>query len=348
MLREVRQAIEGHAAAGRRFEAAGVGSFALVAGSGEPVVLLHGVPVSSYLYRKVVPALAGRGLRGVAFDFPGLGLADRPAGFDYSWSGLAAWTGAAIDALGIERCHLVVHDIGGPVGFEWAIRNPERVLSLTALNTLVDAAHFHRPWTMHPFSIRGVGEVWLRATPRFLFSELFYLQGVADRGAVPRAEVYAHHALLRRGDNGRAFLRIMRGLRAERGEGTVLPRGAGAAPVPGAGRLGPARPGARRAAARGGAAGARGRGADAARRQALPAGGPCRGGRRGGGGARLDRRLSRPHSVAGASAARSRAPLATSRGSPRSGKGISTRSKSRGATVGSKTSVASSSTLPTW
>ncbi len=85
------------------------------------------------------------------------------------------------------------------------------MLSLTALNTLVDAAHFHRPWTMHPFSIRGVGEVWLRATPRFLFSELFYLQGVADRGAVPRAEVYAHHALLRRGDNGRAFLRIMRG-----------------------------------------------------------------------------------------------------------------------------------------
>lgn len=211
MPRGAQEAIAAHAAAGRRFEAAGVGSFALDAGDGEAVVLLHGVPVNSYLYRKVVPALAGRGLRGVAFDFPGLGLADRPERFDYSWSGLAAWTGAAIDALGLERCHLVVHDIGGPVGFEWAIRNPERVLSLTALNTLVDAAHFRRPWTMHPFSIRGVGEVWLRATPRFLFSELFYLQGVADRAAVPRTEVYAHHALLRREDDGRAFLRIMRG-----------------------------------------------------------------------------------------------------------------------------------------
>lgn len=211
VLRGAREAIEAHEASGRRFEAAGVESFVLDFGEGDPVVLVHGVPTSSFLYRKVAPELAGRGLRGVAFDLPGLGLAARPEEFDYSWSGLAAWTGAAIDALGIERCHLVVHDIGGPVGFEWAIRNPERVLSLTALNTLVDAATFHRPWTMHPFSIRGVGEVWLRGTPRFLFAQLFYLQGIADRAAVPRAEVYAHHALLRRDDNGRAFLRIMRG-----------------------------------------------------------------------------------------------------------------------------------------
>lgn len=211
MVREVREAIDAHAAAGRQFEAGGVGSFALDLGEGDPVVLMHGVPVSSFLYRKVAPELAQRGLRAVAFDLPGLGLAERPREFDYSWSGLARWSAAAVDALGIERCHLVVHDIGGPIGFEWAIRHPERVLSLTALNTLVDAAHFHRPWTMHPFSIRGVGEVWLRGTPRFLFAQLFYLQGVADRAAVSRAEIYAHHALLRRGDGGRAFLRIMRG-----------------------------------------------------------------------------------------------------------------------------------------
>ncbi len=174
-------------------------------------MLLHGVPVSSFLYRRVVPEIAGRGLRGVAFDFPGLGLADRPEGFDYTWSGLALWTGEAIDALGIERCHLVVHDIGGPIGFEWAIRNPERVMSLTALNTLVDAASFHRPWPMHPFSIRGVGEVWLRSMMRVPFRQIYYLVGIGDRSAVPSAEVDAHHALLKRVDKGRAFLRIMRG-----------------------------------------------------------------------------------------------------------------------------------------
>lgn len=211
MKADVAEAIARHQAAGRRFEAGGVGSFVLEQGDGDPVVLVHGVPVSSFLYRKVVPELASRGLRGAAFDLPGLGLAERPEGFDYSWSGLARWTGEAIDALGIGRCHLVVHDIGGPIGFEWAIGNPERVLSLTALNTFVNAATFHRPWTMHPFSIRGVGEIWLRGTPDFLAAALFYLQGVEDRGAVPRAEVLAHFELLRRGDNGRAFLEVMRG-----------------------------------------------------------------------------------------------------------------------------------------
>lgn len=211
MNADIARTIAVHEAAGRRFRAAGVESFVREQGDGDPVVLLHGVPVSSFLYRNVLPELAERGLRGVAFDFPGLGLAGRPSDLDYSWSGLASWTGAAIDALGIERCHLAVHDIGGPIGFEWAIRNPERVLSLTALNTLVDAASFHRPWPMHPFSIRGVGEIWLGSMIRPAFRQIYYLVGVGRRDAVPAVEVDTHHALLKRGDGGKAFLKIMRG-----------------------------------------------------------------------------------------------------------------------------------------
>jgi haloalkane dehalogenase len=208
---DVAELLSRHEASGRQFEAGGTGSFVLEQGSGEPVVLMHGVPVSSFLYRRLLPELAGSGLRGVAFDLPGLGLAGRPEDFDYSWSGLAGWTGAAIDALGIERCHLVVHDIGGPIGIEWAIRNPGRVLSLTALDTFVDVASFHRPWPMHPFSIRGVGELWLRSLVRAPFTQIYYLTGIEDRSAVPRAEIHAHHALLLREDRGRAFLKIMRG-----------------------------------------------------------------------------------------------------------------------------------------
>jgi len=211
MNEATREAIAIHQAAGRNFEAGGVRSFAREQGRGGTVVLLHGVPTSSFLYRKVVPAVADQGLHAVAFDFPGLGLADRPEDFDYSWSGLARWTGEAIDALGIDRCHLVVHDIGGPVGFEWAIRNPDRVLSLTVLNTLVDVAGFRRPWPMHPFSIRGVGELWLAMMRPWMGAQLFYLEGVADRSAVPAHELQAHIYLLKRGDRGRAFLRIMRG-----------------------------------------------------------------------------------------------------------------------------------------
>jgi haloalkane dehalogenase len=204
-------AIENHKAAGRRFEAGGVRSFVREEGSGPAVVLLHGVPSSSFLYRKVIPLLSAEGLRGLSFDYPGLGLAERPEDFDYSWSGLARFTGEALDALGVERCHLVVHDIGGPIGCEWAVRNPDRVLSLTALNTLLNVATFRRPWSMRPFAIRGVGELYLRSMTRLAFSELFYLQGVKDRAATPRAELYAYYELLKREDGGRAFLRIMRG-----------------------------------------------------------------------------------------------------------------------------------------
>jgi haloalkane dehalogenase len=207
----ISEIVDAHRRAGHLFDVDGVGSFVRDEGSGPAVVLLHGVPSSSYLYRKLLPLLAAEGMRGVAFDFPGLGFADRPNEYDYSWSGLARFTGEAIDALEIERCHLVVHDIGGPIGCEWVVRNPDRVQSLTALNTLLDVATFRRPWSMLPFSIRGIGEVYLRTMTRFAFSELFYLQGVKDRAAVPRPEVYAYYDLLKRDDGGRAFLRIMRG-----------------------------------------------------------------------------------------------------------------------------------------
>ena len=206
-----REAIAIHQAAGRRFTAGGLSSFAREEGRGGTVVMLHGVPTSSFLYRRLVPAVAGQGLRAVAFDFPGLGLADRPSRFDYSWSGLASWTGEAIEALGIDRCHLVVHDIGGPIGFEWAIRNPDRVLSVTVLNTLLDVATFKRPWMMNPFAKRGIGEAWLAMMQPWIGSELFYREGIENRGAVPRHEVQAHIHLLKHRDRGRAFLRIMRG-----------------------------------------------------------------------------------------------------------------------------------------
>jgi len=209
--RDVNEAIARHSAAGFIFEAGGTSSFARQSGEGADVVLLHGVPTSSFLYRKMLPELADQGLRATAFDFPGLGLAGRPEEFDYSWSGLARWTGEAMDALELDRVHLVVHDIGGPIGFEWAIRNPDRVLSLTVLNTLIDVASFSRPWPMAPFAVRGLGTVWLRASPRFLFSEIFYGLGIAERSLVPRSDIYAHVALVRLRDRGRAFLRIMRG-----------------------------------------------------------------------------------------------------------------------------------------
>jgi haloalkane dehalogenase len=208
---QVAEAIEQHRRAGREFEAAGVQSFAREEGNGEPVVLMHGVPVSSFLYRKVLPLLAGRGLRGVAFDLPGMGLAEKPSAFDYTWTGLGRWTGEAIDALGIQRCHLVLHDIGGPIGLEWALRNRDRVRTLTVLDTLIDVAHFRRVWTMNLAAPPLIGPIWVATARPPLARWLFYLQGIADRTATPAHEVDAHFALLHRDRGGRSFRKIIRG-----------------------------------------------------------------------------------------------------------------------------------------
>jgi pimeloyl-ACP methyl ester carboxylesterase len=210
------EVIERHRAAGRGFEAAGVASFVREEGEGEPVVCLHGVPASCFLYRKVISELAARGLRGVAFDLPGLGLADRPEDFDYTWTGLGHFTGAAVDALGLDRFHLVVHDVGGPVGFELAAAVPDRVLSLTVLDTIVEVDTFKRPWSMEPFARRGIGEAYLRTLTKPAFRTLMRLQGIGDMSKVERAELDAWVDMLKGADGGRGFLRIMRGFERTR------------------------------------------------------------------------------------------------------------------------------------
>lgn len=212
---KIEAVLAAHRAAMRPFTASGIASGVLEAGEpGAPaVVCLHGVPTSAYLYRKVVAELAARGLRGLAFDLPGLGIADRPdpADYDYTWTGLGGFAAAAVDALGLDRFHLVVHDIGGPVGFELTARMPERVLSLTLLNTLVAVESFRRPWVMEPLAHRVIGPLWLASMRPLLFGTLMRRLGIEDQRQVDDAELIAYLRLLRHGDGGRAFLAIMRG-----------------------------------------------------------------------------------------------------------------------------------------
>lgn len=177
------------------------------------MVLLHGVPTSSFLWRKVLTELARHGLRGVAFDLPGLGMADRPLDQDYSWTGLGRFAAAAVDALGLDGFHLVVHDIGGPVGFELiAAVGRERVRSLTVLDTMIEVDTFKRPWVMELFARRGIGEAWLAATTPPAWAVLMRLMG----GTATREEWTAHLDLLKRDEGGGAFLKIMRGFERTR------------------------------------------------------------------------------------------------------------------------------------
>lgn len=177
-------------------------------GEGEPVVCLHGVPASGFIYRKVLPALAAKGMKGITFDFPGLGFADRLAEFDYSWSGLAGWTVAALDAANIGDFHLVVHDIGGSIGFDVVRRIPKRIRTLTVLNSFARVASFRRPLVMEPFAYPGIGWFWLQGMRTPMIIALLRSVGMHD--GPTNDELRAHGALLFREDGGRAFLKIMR------------------------------------------------------------------------------------------------------------------------------------------
>jgi pimeloyl-ACP methyl ester carboxylesterase len=204
------QIIESHRQAGRRFAAGGLTSFVREDGQGETVLCVHGMWGSSFLYRKLLAELAGRGLRGVAFDLPGFGLADRPRDFDYSWTGLGRFAAAAVDALGLERFHLLVHDIGGPVGFELAQLAPQRVRSLTILNTMIDVATFQPPWSMRPFRYPWLGELWQAGLRPAMFRWLMHRQGIGNPAATSPAELDAYLTLMKANDGGRAFLQVMR------------------------------------------------------------------------------------------------------------------------------------------
>ncbi len=106
------------------------------AGQGDPILLLHGFPTSSHLYRNILPTL-GETHRAIALDLPGYGLSDKPLDVDYGYGFFADTLNAFLDALGIEQTHLVVHDLGGPAGLYWAVENPTRVARIAILNTLV-------------------------------------------------------------------------------------------------------------------------------------------------------------------------------------------------------------------
>src|ERR1700722_1518116 len=209
---EVTQLLARYRSSGRTFTAGGISSFVLDEGPRDApaVVCVHGVPASAYLYRKVVPELAARGLRGIAIDLPGLGFAERPIDADYTWTGLGRWLLSAIDELQLERFHLLLHDIGGPIGFEVATAVPERVLSMTLLNTIIEVESFHRPWPAEPLAHRGLGEAWL-ASLRLpgAFLSLMRLIGVSRQ--VPAPEIACWVLLLFGDDGGRAFLKMMRG-----------------------------------------------------------------------------------------------------------------------------------------
>ncbi|NEJ02017.1 alpha/beta fold hydrolase [Rhizobium ruizarguesonis] len=116
---------------------AGVNIFYRQAGErGAPVVvLLHGFPSSSHMYRNLLPALADR-YHVIAPDLPGFGLSEMPSSsdFEYDFATFSTVVANLLEQLGVERYALYVMDYGAPTGFRLALAHPDRVTALIVQN----------------------------------------------------------------------------------------------------------------------------------------------------------------------------------------------------------------------
>jgi pimeloyl-ACP methyl ester carboxylesterase len=105
-------------------------------GSGPAVLLLHGWPTSSFLWRRVMLPIS-RACRVIALDLPGFGASDKPRGIRYDFTFFERALDQFLERVGVDEVGLAVHDLGGPIGLHWALHRLERVPKLALLNTLV-------------------------------------------------------------------------------------------------------------------------------------------------------------------------------------------------------------------
>ena len=105
---------------------------------GRVVLLLHGEPSWSFLYRKMIPLIAGAGHRAVAPDLIGFGRSDKPASTDdYTYARHVAWVSSFLDAADLAGITLVCQDWGGLLGLRIVAQQPERFTGVVAANTLL-------------------------------------------------------------------------------------------------------------------------------------------------------------------------------------------------------------------
>jgi pimeloyl-ACP methyl ester carboxylesterase len=150
----------------RRVEGDGVELAVLDEGEGPPVVLLHGFPDSSYVWRHQIPLLVAAGKHVIAPDLRGFGESGRPEGVEaYAMRRQVADVVAVLDGLGIPRADVVGHDSGAALAWVFAAVVPDRVDRLVVLSVGHPNAYRHLPieerekwWYQLLFQFEGVAE----------------------------------------------------------------------------------------------------------------------------------------------------------------------------------------------
>jgi haloalkane dehalogenase len=171
----------------------------LEVGEGRPVLLLHGNPTWSFLYRRVAAELAREPLRLVVPDLVGLGLSERPPAREHTLENHARWLGALLDAANVDGLVFVGHDWGGPIGLRALADRPGLARGLVILNTVVGPPRpGFRPTAFHRLAR-------LPVVSELLFRGLGFPQSVLHRVQGDPASI--------RGDVARAYRFPLRGLR---------------------------------------------------------------------------------------------------------------------------------------
>src|SRR5207237_6896618 len=158
-------------------------------GSGRPVILLHGFPDTGDLWRNQIPALVEGGFRVIVPDLRGRGRSSKPpAVSDYRLSTIVRDVTGILDALGIERAHIVGHDWGAGVAWLTAALAPQKVDRLVAISVGAPGTgakptldELQKGWYRLLFLFEGIAEELLQPDDWFLFRQ--FAPGAKDTDA---------------------------------------------------------------------------------------------------------------------------------------------------------------------
>jgi haloalkane dehalogenase len=157
-------------------------------GSGETLLLLHGNPSWSFLYRKIVASLKND-FRCVAMDYPGYGMSDAPPGYGFTPEEHSRVLERFVDRLDLKDLTLMVQDWGGPIGLGLAGRRPELMRRLIIGNTF--AWPLGGDWRIRLFSGLFGGPIGWSLTWAFNFvPRFFFARGLAQKPAPEVLEMY--------------------------------------------------------------------------------------------------------------------------------------------------------------
>ncbi|MEU2618529.1 alpha/beta fold hydrolase [Streptomyces sp. NPDC007157] len=179
------------------------------------VVLLHGFPTSSHMFRNLIPALADR-YRVIAPDHIGFGQSAMPdlGDFPYTFDALTDVTGGLLEQLGVDRFAMYVQDYGAPIGWRLALRNPDRVTAIVTQNGNAYEEGFVKPFWDGVFAYAEAPgpktEAPMRGALTPEITRWQYVNGVADPSLVSPDNWVHDQALLDRPGNDEIQLKLFR------------------------------------------------------------------------------------------------------------------------------------------